>query len=580
MARKKACKERPTVFKKGDVPHNKGMKIRHVKPETTLYRRVTGDQYELLQVTDRRGRPLIRPKKVALEERRVMLLRPRKEPQSKVRRAVSIGYATRDAKDEHKPDSLVGYRIWLADKVVSAVLEAQRDHDREAPRCGGTVRLSAKLEMKVGLATRETFVCDGCLFRSKKYKFYDEIQRKGPGRRVAVPNMAVQVALANSSMGVTAFRQFVAAMDLPVPGPSQMRKNARRYSQMMVRENNKDMAAWSELVKDINVILGNRRDSGIKGEADTRYKSALYAGLGKKPGQPSPHAHTVFCEGVTVRRLILAHFLAQKQCSTCQRPKKRKLGRPCRVQKRRNHKCPANLKEHDVIGDEELAGREIGKNLLANKVFVSHTVTDGDSHFSRGLNAVMMEATGTRTKHLRDFVHLGRSVAKAVRAGKWSRQMFPGATAVKRNKVKSRFAEELRVRLNAEHSSAVLKFGKRRGKMVAAMELAMSAIPLCYTGEHFLCSFFSMVCNGRKRWKADKRYLPVKRLNPDESDLEEMKRIMEKRLGKQALASTRYYLDTNKAESVNRQSSKNVPKSGNLDRDLTWKVCHHRAQLQ
>ncbi|CAH1233116.1 Hypp595 [Branchiostoma lanceolatum] len=38
---------------------------------------------------------------------------------------------------------------------------------------------------------------------------------------------------------------------------------------------------------------------------------------------------------------------------------------------------------------------------------------------------------------------------------------------------------------------------------------------------------------------------------------------MEKRLRKNALASTRYCMDSMKAESVNRQSSKNVPKSGN-----------------
>ncbi|CAH1245535.1 Hypp7501 [Branchiostoma lanceolatum] len=514
MGRKKFSKERPTVFKKGYTPHNKGMKIRHVTPATPVYRRVSEDNFELLQDTDRRGNLLIRPKKVALEKRRVMLLRPKKEPCSKIARAVARGYTRDDARDDN--------------------LDDLRDHDQEHPTCKALVRLSAKLERKVGLATSETFVCDKCKYKSKGKKFYDEIDKDAGqgcrrGRKVAVPNMAVQVALANSSIGVAAFRQFAAAMDLPVPVSSQMRKNARKYSDLMVRENERDMKAWSEKVKEMNSILGNAPDSPIKGEADSRYKSA-------------------FAEAV----LNLSAAAAPTQ--TCE---------TWRVQKAKKHKCTANLKQHDVIGNEELAGREIGKKLLANKVLVSHILTDGDSHFAKGLSEVMMEARGKRTKPLRDFVHMGRSVAKAVRHGTWSKEMFPGNTAARRNKIKSRFAEELRVRLNAEHDSAVLKFGKRRQKMEAAMEDVMDAIPSCYMGTHDFCSTHSMVCNARRRWKTDRRYLPVKCLHPNSSDIKELRRIMEKRLGKKALESTRYCMDSNKAESVNRQSSKNVPKSGN-----------------
>ncbi|KAI8490608.1 lens induction in camera-type eye [Branchiostoma belcheri] len=76
---------------------------------------------------------------------------------------------------------------------------------------------------------------------------------------------------------------------------------------------------------------------------------------------------------------------------------------PGRVEKAKHHRCPANLKQHDVIGNEERAWREIGKKLLGNKVLVGHILTDGDGHFAKG-----------RTKHLRDYVHIGRSAAKAV----------------------------------------------------------------------------------------------------------------------------------------------------------------------
>ncbi|KAI8516296.1 hypothetical protein Bbelb_048770 [Branchiostoma belcheri] len=85
--------------------------------------------------------------------------------------------------------------------------------------------------------------------------------------------------------------------------------------------------------------------------------------------------------------------------------------------------------------------------------------------------------------------------------------------------MKSRSAEELRVQLNAEHDSAVLNFAKRRQDMEAAMEDVMEAIPLCCMCSHDFCSTYSMVCNARNRWRTDRRYLPVKHLNQNSSDI-------------------------------------------------------------
>ncbi|KAI8493164.1 hypothetical protein Bbelb_291680 [Branchiostoma belcheri] len=86
-------------------------------------------------------------------------------------------------------------------------------------------------------------------------------------------------------------------------------------------------------------------------------------------------------------------------------------------------------------------------------------------------------------------------------------------------KMTSRFAEELRVQLNAEHDSAVLNFAKRRQEVEAAMEDVMEAIPLCCMCSHDFCSTHSMVCNARNRWRTDRRYLPVKHLNQNSSDI-------------------------------------------------------------
>lgn len=534
-----------------------------MKPEKPLYRRCTEDYFEELTDIDRKRNQVHRKKKVVLEERTIMHLRPPKEERSKIERAAAT---LCKEKEDSKDDDVHGYRIWQAKIAIKACAMAQRQHDEEQPSCKEFVRLSGKEERKVGVATAETFMCDGCTYKSEMQKFYEEIAKDGPGRKVAVPNMAVQVALASSGMGVTNFREFAATMDIPVPCKSWMVEMSKTCSDIMVCENEEDMKAWTKIIKELNAILGKEHETAIKAEADTRYKSPLYAGLGKKPGQPSSYAFTTLTDNVSRRGKVLATHLGQKQCSTCNQDKsrqRRKGRRRNQVQKHKG-KCTANMKPNDVIGNEEIAGREIGKKLQSGseKVRISHVTTDGDSSFARGLSDAMMEETGEGTKPLRDHVHMGKNAGKAVRSTKWSTDMFPGRTAVSRNKIKSRFAEEFRARLHAEHEAAVERYGKRRQKIEEAMQKAIQAGPGCYSGSHELCSTHSMVCNKKKRWKSI--YLPAGvKLNPRLSDLADLKRIAEKRVGKTALAATRYCTDTCKAESLNRGFSKNVPKSNN-----------------
>ncbi|XP_019636810.1 PREDICTED: uncharacterized protein LOC109479296 [Branchiostoma belcheri] len=266
---------------------------------------------------------------------------------------------------------------------------------------------------------------------------------------------------------------------------------------------------------------------------------------------------------------ILATYLRNKQCAKCN------LGHVGRGVKR-SHNCSANIAKHVVIGDEAALGREMGKKLVENNIRVSHLVHDGDGHIFKGMSEVMEEETGEPTKSLSDNIHLSRSIARAVTKATWSAHMWPGKTRAERMQVKNRFGDDLKLRLEAEHRQAREKYGKNKERMEEAMNKASDAIVNCYLdGDHTLCRTQSLVCSGSSKvWGFSFFPHGTKELIcPDEADREELRTIIGKRLDPEVLEATRFGLNTNRAESANRQYSKSVPKN----RTLTTTLAGHYA---
>ena len=548
-------------FKPGNVPWNKGgTRKARVRPPT--YIRPTEQDYRLLANRDRKGNVIHNRKDIIRELRRPILLRPQKSASSEMSKYLGDG-------SEEDEDDVVGYRIWKATAAVQACAKAQREHDERRPTCKELVRVSAKWERKVGLATWEKLVCDRCGYSSSRQKFYDEMKRDGPGERIAVINMAAQVALADTPMAVTAFRQMMASMDLPVPSEKTLQDMATRYSDIMEEENKRDMQRWIEVVKRVNTLKGNKPGAPIRGQADTRYHTPLGNLRGRKPGQPSDNSNATFVEEVTKMKKVLANHLKIKTCGMCKWWKSYRLKAP-------PHRCTANTCQEAPIGNEEGSGEKMARDLLNSNVRVSGLVTDGDSQTWRGMARVMREEAvrPIRVKHERCRVHISRNVRAKVSATKWSPTMFPGAKAENRNRVKHRFANDLAQRLNAEHEQALAQFGMRtRYKVERAMDKAMQAIPLCYAGDHTRCFQDSLVCRHPTKWTFDK--IPAEargQIRPNPTDCKVLRVIMEMRLGKTALERTRHGADTNKAESVNRQISKSQPKNITRFRTLAGRI--------
>ncbi|CAH1242477.1 Hypp6750 [Branchiostoma lanceolatum] len=558
MPRKKktSANRQRAQFQKGHTPWNHGRQVPREDPPKC--QRPTEEQYELMASTDREGNPILDLARIAVEKSRPPLLRPKKEAHGKIDKLLQ------DETDESdEEDKIAGYRIWLAEAAIKACATSQREHDdrRLDPPCKELVWLSKRGEKIRGLASAETFVCTFCEYTSPAYKFYDEVEGDGPGQKIAAPNMALQVALFNNPIGPKNLREIAATLDLPVPSESGMQWVTNKYSDI-IEEENEDMRRWGEKVKAANAATGKPADSPIKGEADARYQSPLSSGRGHKPGQPSSHAFGTFVENETNMKKILAVCLRNKLCSKCN------LGI------RTPHKCTANIARYAVIGDEAELGRQMGKQLARNHLRVSHLVHDGYGHIVKGLSGVMEEETGEATKSLADTVHLSRRIARSVTTGKWSPQMWPGRTREEKDRVQNRFGDDLKQRLEAEHKKAREKYGKDKDKMEEAMRKASNDIVNCYLdGDHTLCRAQPLACSGQdKRWG----FFPdstKENLCPNDSDREEMRKIVAKRLGEEALEATRYGLNTNRVESANRQFSKSVPKNRTLSRTL----CGHYA---
>ncbi|CAH1246632.1 Hypp7754 [Branchiostoma lanceolatum] len=544
-------------FRKGQKPWNKGLDLMQVKAISS-YRRPTEDQEGLYVNKDRAGNILQNDTETLNEVGRTMVLRPTKLAGSRIARFLG---------KKVDSDEVEGYRIWHAKTAVRACARAQRDHDKHQPDCEGLVRLSFKGEIKKGLATVETLVCDTCKYASPKRKFYTEAKRPGPGAKIAVPNLAVQIAMFNSPIGVRVLREMAAALDLPVPSKSGLQRMANRYSDLMVKKNEDDMETWRETIYDIHLQKGNPPGSGIPAEIDTRYQTPLRSARGKKPGQPSPNSVTSLAENVTPKKLALAVHVRNKICPT--RNLNEGRGKPVPA-----HKCPANIPEEAVIGDEKQAARDVAKKMLSGrrKTPVGQLVEDGDSSSSKGFKEVMMEETGQKVTAFKDIVHLGKGVRNRVTTTKWSKEMFPGQDQLERNRVRDRFGNDLCKRLNTEHKLARKRFPQKK-KMAAKMKQVMEAIPYCYAGDHDRCVAGSLVCRHPRKWKF--KDLPAKareNITPSSADLKLLQKIMEHRLGKTALKKTRCGRTTNKVESLNRQIGKACPKNVLRSRTFAGRV--------
>ena len=155
----------------------------------------------------------------------------------------------------------------------------------------------------------------------------------------------------------------------------------------------------------------------------------------------------------------------------------------------------------------------------------------------------MHSKAGVEIEHSLDPPHLNRSLCAAMSRAKFSPDMFPGKTRREKSNLQDRFADDLSHRAQAE-AAAILKEHRGAHSQITTMAAkAASAIPQCYMGNHGLCKRVSYICHGG----ADVR----SKLKMSTDDEQTVLKLLDKRIGKEAMEKTKYGTSTQKSESMN-----------------------------
>lgn len=549
MGPKKQSDQRKKLFLPGNKPWNRGLKVEEGKtPPKTKYARLTREDLSRTVVRDKFGNFLHHPEENVSQSSPIMLLRP-KTGEDLVPLEKMLTSPT---------GSATGHRIVDFERLTGAINEASRQHTLSSPGCTNMEwSIPEKTEEIRGVAVTAKFKCINCEFQSTAQKFYKEILRSGPGRRTAVPNMALQVGLYQSSIANTAATRVLTAMSIPAGSMSSLQSMANKCGKVMTASNEVDMAAKRMKVKDILEYRGMDRETPINVEIDRQYNIPLSHAKGKTPFAPATQARDVVAENVTPDKFIVAYNSTNKLCRFGQQQVRQGKDPSCP-----NHpKCTATIKLSDNIGDEMLGGQKCAKKLLTRdetQLIVKGVISDSDGHFHRGMTEVMKREAGVEPTSYLCVTHLKRSLSRKLEKLSLSKNAFPGKTARLRNKQQRAMAGDISHRVQAELTAAY----QRSPDILVYEEQLVNcgeAILVCYAGNHQLCRSHSLVCKGSYKFP----FLPIEyrqRITLNSKDQQQILQAIRHRLSPSMLRRTRLHSSTQKAESMNSAFRVTYPK--------------------
>ena len=548
MGRKQLCVQKKNTFLPGHQAWNKGMTInRQSQAEIpTSYVRLTREDFERTINRDYYGNGYQDPDVASQQIKTVMLLRPNKAESSPLDRFLMSphGLAT-------------GHRVIDMQKLTEAINLACKQHREESPECSNMEwMIPEDAENQRGIAISTHFVCTNCNYLTSAHKLYKEIPRKGPGRRTAVPNMALQLGLYQSNIAQSAATRILTSLSVPTASMSSLQEIANQCGEKMSKANEKDMAIKRQKVMEVLENRGMRRETPISIEIDRQYNVPLSHGRRRTPFAPATQARDVAVENVTSEKYIISHQSFNKLCRYGQR----QIRAGCTPSCPDHPKCTANLKLHENIGDEMKGGEMCARNLLnaEEKLLIGTVTTDSDGHFAKGISKVMKEEAHIETKSFLCSIHLQRSLARQLTKLKLSTTCFPGRTVQIRAKQQQRLSDDIAQRVQAELNSAHQKSPQNLLKYERELQECVRAILPCYTGNHELCRTKSLVCKGDYKF----RFLgPAfrQRLTFNAEDKQKIFDVISQRLSPNMLQKTKLHSSTQKAESMNAAFAVTAP---------------------
>lgn len=566
---KKLRSRQRTQFKKGNIPHNKGLifpKSDKTDPvKVSKWRRLAPTQYSLVTKGGIDEKSVHAPD-IDGTPGSIRLLRPEKKPNTEV---------TVDQKSSVKREKTVhghtGSRTIDNTKMVEMWNDVFKCHHEHVSECE---QLVAEIHdnKKWGSAWKYTFKCKNCDFISKEYRAYEEIKTGKPGPNPAAINYGLALGMQDTPMGVKRTRLLLNSMNIPAPAKSSLQRTTNQMSEYTDELNKADMREKIELVKKVNADRGN--DPNIFNIAlDGRYNTTSIASR-KKPGQNASQCVGIAAETITDKQYIIASYYQNQLCWTGAWLK----GKGFNVECPGNHEgCTANISQFSPLSEEKV-GFEIGKQLILNDVLVRYVTTDGDSRSSHGIERAMKLLDPLwKVDRLADPTHLGQSQFRQCQRATFSDEMFPGRTREIRKNVHTIFSKDIKARcscifkaLMKEHSGDVTEIRKHLPNVL------LSTLK-CYSGDCSMCRRHSMVCSGGvvKNWWYRSVFLgpnKITTLNMNENDKKLVHELLKMRLSIEALDMLKLNSSTQKCESTNRSINIGLPKNVNYSKNIKGRL--------
>lgn len=94
------------------------------------------------------------------------------------------------------------HRLLHLGKTAEMWNEVVSLHQLQTPGCDGPLSWDLASEERRGLASRMGLHCTKYLFVSQRYKLYEEVETKSPGRKAATLNHGLQIGLSRTPIGI------------------------------------------------------------------------------------------------------------------------------------------------------------------------------------------------------------------------------------------------------------------------------------------------------------------------------------------------------------------------------------------
>lgn len=253
------------------------------------------------------------------------------------------------------------------------------------------------------------------------FELYEEMPRRGSGRKPACVNNVIQIGHSQTSIGNEGLRTICLSANIPAPSTKGMQKSSNTVCQNIECTNMRDIAEHRKDVKEFNSMIGNKTDI-IDIQCDSTYNNAIYSGVGRTPFQPATQCTHILVEDTTPEKKVIHITTKNKLCTLGKMHASDEEAKLCH--------CSANISLQTNVGDEYTFCKEELIHLKkTDNLEVRNMTTDPDTaSYQASLDLRREGITETVPVNHIDTCHLAQNHRKFIKGQSKLFDLMPGRT--------------------------------------------------------------------------------------------------------------------------------------------------------